>query len=216
MLGATFLMEVEGGVELVVVCVVSLVVRLVVWCVKGREYFLCCFSLKSVEMSGLSVGGFFLGVVIWADCFILLERDFLGNMVGADVLLDMVVVEVILVETVDLVQVRCFVFFWCGYLVDMMGVRMVIEVVVGEWVLVDVVEVLCSVRMGVGVGGVENRGGGVVSGRGNASVADGGADVEGGARWRDCCRFPDGIFRELWEVLPYCCPFTLDISDFFL
>ena len=156
-LGAAFLVEVVEGVELVVVCVLSGVVRLVVWCVNGREYFLCCFSLKSVEMSGLSVGGFLLGVVIWAYCFILLERDFLGNVVGADVLLDMVVVEVIVVETVDVVQVSCFVFFRCGYLVDMMGVRMVIEVAVGVLMLVDVVEVLCSVRMGVGVVGVENR-----------------------------------------------------------
>ena len=42
------------------------------------------------------------------------------------------------------------------------------------------VEVLCSVRMGVGVGIVGNRGWGVVSGGESASVAD------GGARWRDC------------------------------
>ena len=45
---------------------------------------------------------------------------------------------------------------------------------------VGVVEVLCSVRMGVGVGIVGNRGWGVVSGGESASVAD------GGARWRDC------------------------------
>ena len=57
---------------------------------------------------------------------------------------------------------------------------------------VGVVEVLCSVTMGVGVGGVVNRGGGVVSGGGNVSVTDGGANG-GGARWRDCCRFPNGI-----------------------
>ena len=43
------------------------------------------------------------------------------------------------------------------------------------------VKVFCSVRMFVGVGGVGNRGRGVMSGRGNASVADGGADG-GGAR----------------------------------
>ena len=75
------------------------------------------------------------------------------------------------------------------------------------------VEVFCSVRMGVGmglsVGSVGNRGGSVVIGGGNACVAD------GGARWRDCCRFADGIFGELREDLPYCLPFTLDISDFF-
>ena len=56
---------------------------------------------------------------------------------------------------------------------------MVIEVVVGALVLVGVVEVFCSVRMGVRVGGVRNRGGGVVRGGGNASVTDGGADGGG-------------------------------------
>ena len=75
--------------------------------------------------------------------------------------------------------------------------------------------VVCSVRMGMGVGGVGNREEVVVSSGGNVSVADGGADG-GGARWRDCCRFPDGIFGELWEVLPYRFPFTLDIGDVFL
>ena len=74
------------------------------------------------------------------------------------------------------------------------------------------VEVFSSVGMGVGVGGVGNRGGSLVSGGGDASVADSGADG-GGARWRDCCRFPDGIFGELWEVLSYRFPFTLDIGD---
>ena len=55
------------------------------------------------------------------------------------------------------------------------------------------VEVVCSMRMGVGIGGVGNRGGGVVHSGGNVSVTDGGADG-GGARWRDCCRFCDRIF----------------------
>ena len=73
--------------ELVVRCVV----RLVLWCVNGRGYFLCRFSLKSVEMNGLSVGGFLFGMVIWADCFLLLEQGFLGKMVGMDVLMDVVV-----------------------------------------------------------------------------------------------------------------------------
>ena len=41
---------------------------------------------------------------------------------------------------------------------------------------VGVVEVLCSVTMGVEVGGVRNRGRSVESGGGDASVADGGAD----------------------------------------
>ena len=72
--------------------------------------------------------------------------------------------------------------------------------------------VVCGVRMGMGVGGVGNREEVVVSSGGNVSVADGGADG-GGARWRDCCRFPDGIFGELWEVLSYRFPFTLDIGD---
>ena len=70
------------------------------------------------------------------------------------------------------------------------------------------VELVGDVRMGVGVDGVGNRGEGGVSSGGNVSVADG-----RGARSRDCCRFPDGIFRELWEDLPYCLSFKLDISD---
>ena len=41
------------------------------------------------------------------------------------------------------------------------------------------VEVLCSLRMGVGVGGLGSRGGGVVSGGGNVSVTNGGADGGG-------------------------------------
>ena len=72
------------------------------------------------------------------------------------------------------------------------------------------VEVFYSVTMGVGVGGVGNRGRSVESGGGDASVADG-----GGAGWRDCCRFSDGIFGELREDLPYRLPFTLNVIDFF-
>ena len=68
----------------------------------GRGYLLCCFSLKLVEMNGLSVSGFLFGMVIWGDCFILLEQGLLGKMVGTDVLMD-VVVEIVLVETVDVV-----------------------------------------------------------------------------------------------------------------
>ena len=34
---------------------------------------MCRFSLKSVEMSGLTLGGFLFGMAIWADCFALLE-----------------------------------------------------------------------------------------------------------------------------------------------
>ena len=66
------------------------------------------------------------------------------------------------------------------------------------------VEVVCGVRMGVGVGRVGNGGEGLVSSEGNVSMADGGR-----ARWRDCC-------RELWEDLPYRLPFTLDIGELFL
>ena len=71
-------------------------------------------------------------------------------------------------------------------------------------------EVVCGVGMGVRVGGAGNRGEGVVSSGGNVSVAG------GGARWRDSCRFPDGIFRKLWEDLPYRLPFMLDIGNVFL
>ena len=58
---------------------------------------------------------------------------------------------------------------------------MVIEVLVGAMVLVGVVDLVCSERMGVGVGRVGNRRGGLVSGGGNVSVTNGGADG-GGAR----------------------------------
>ena len=76
------------------------------------------------------------------------------------------------------------------------------------------VEVFYSVTMGVGVGGVGNRGRSVESGGGDASVADGGADG-GGARWKDCCRFSDEIVGELREDLPYHLPFRLNVVDFF-
>ena len=105
-LGAVF---VVGVVELVVECVVGRVVRLVLWCVNGRGYFLRCFSLKSVEMKGLSVGGFLFGMVIWADVL-------LGGMV----------------------VVGFFVFFRRGCLGDMMGVSVIMELVVGVVVLVGV------------------------------------------------------------------------------
>ena len=71
------------------------------------------------------------------------------------------------------------------------------------------VEVVSGVGIGVGVDGAGNKGEGVVSSGGN--------NVAGGeARWRDCCRFPDGVFGELWEDLPYCLPFTLNIGNVFL
>ena len=135
-LGVVFLVEVVEEVELVVGCVVRHVVRLVLLCVNGRGYFLHCFSLKLVEMNGLSVSGFLFGMVIWADCFILLKRGFFDKIVGMDVLLDVVVLEIVVVETVYLVQVWFFEFFRHGCLGNMMGVRVVIEVVVGVLVLV--------------------------------------------------------------------------------
>ena len=46
--GGVFMVEVVEGVELVVGCVV----RLVLWCVNERGYFLCHSNLKSVEMNG--------------------------------------------------------------------------------------------------------------------------------------------------------------------
>ena len=67
-----------------------------------------------------------------------------------------------------------------------MGVKVVIEVVV------DVIVLVCGVRMGVAVGGVGTIGKRVVSSGGSVSVAD-----SGGARWKDCCRFPNEISEEL-------------------
>ena len=127
-LGAVFMVEVVEGVELVVGCVVGRVVKLVLWCVNRRGYFLRCFSLKSVEMNGLSVGGFLFGMVIWADVF-----------------LGMVMVEVVVVETAD---AWFFIFFWRSCLRDMMDARVVIEVVTDVVVLVGVVVLVwqrCSV-----------------------------------------------------------------------
>ena len=104
-----------------------------------------------------------------------------------------------------------FVFFRHGYLGEYDGCKGGDRG--GGWcggVGVGVVEVVCGVRMSAGVDGVGNRGEGVVSSGGNVSMAG------GGARWRGCCRFSDGIFRELWEDLPYCLPFMLDIGTVFL
>ena len=125
-------------------------------------------------------------------------------MVGTDVVME-VMVEVVVVEAVDVVRVDFFVFSRCCCLGDKMDVKVVMEVVVG------VVEVVCRVRMGVAVGCVRTGGEGVVSRGGGVSVAD-----DGGARWKDCCRFPDEIFRELWEGLPYHLSFMLNIGNIFL
>ena len=62
--------------------------------------------------------------------------------------------------------------------------------------------------MDVGVGGIGNKGEDVVKSGGIVNMADGGE-----ARWKNCCRFGDGIFGELWDDLPYRLPFTLDIRD---
>ena len=81
------------------------------------------------------MGGFLFEIVIWTDCFDLLERDFLGKMVVMDVMME-VLVEVVVVGAVDVVRAGFFVFFMRGCLGDIMGVRVVIEVVVGVAVLV--------------------------------------------------------------------------------
>ena len=114
---AVFMVEVVEGVELVVGCVVRRVVRLVLWCVNGRGYFLRCFSLKSVEMKGLSVGGFLFGMVIWADVllggmvvvgfFIFFRRGCLGDMMDVSVVMELVVGVVVLVGVMVLVWWRC-------------------------------------------------------------------------------------------------------------
>ena len=94
-----------------------------------RGYFLRCFSLKSMEMKGLSVGGFLFGMVIWADVL-------LGVMVIA---------EVVVVETAD---TWFFIFFRRGCLGDMMDVRVVMELVIGVVVLFSAVVLVwwrCSI-----------------------------------------------------------------------
>ena len=83
------------------------------------------FSLKSVEMKGLSVGGFW---VIWVD-----------------VLLGVMVVEVVVVDTAD---GWFFIFFQRGCLMDVMDVGVMMELVIGAVVLVGVVVLVwwrCSI-----------------------------------------------------------------------
>ena len=109
------------------------------------------------------------------------------------------------------------IFFRRGCLGDMMDMRVVMELVIGEVVLVGVVvlvQVFYSVAMGAGVGGVGNRGRSVESRGGDASLAHGRANG-GRARWRDCCKFFDGISGEPRKDLPYRLPFTLNAIDFF-
>ena len=83
---------------------------LVLWCANERGYFLYCFSLMLVEMNGLNVSVCLIGMVIWADCFVLLGHNFLGQTVGADMLMEVVVV-VVVVGAADVVRTGFFVFF---------------------------------------------------------------------------------------------------------
>ena len=55
---------------------------------------------------------------------------------------------------------------------------------------------VCGIKMGVGVGVVGNRGEDVICSGGNVIRADG-----GGARWKDCCRFPDRILESSGKTL---------------
>ena len=86
-------------------------------------------------MNGQSTGACLFEMVIWAGRFVILERDFLGKMVGVDVMME-IVVEVVVLEAVDVVQAGFLVFFRRGYLGNMMGATVVMEVVVGMMVLV--------------------------------------------------------------------------------
>ena len=76
----------------------------------------------SVEMNGLSVGGYLFGMVIWVD-FLFLECKCL-------------VVEVVAVEAVDVVRVGFLDLSRRGCLGYIMDVKVVMEVVVGVVVLV--------------------------------------------------------------------------------
>ena len=84
-----------------------------------------------VEANGLSLAACLFKLVIWADCFVLLECDFLGKIVGVDV-----VMEVIVVEAMNMVQANFFVFLRCRFLGKMMSARLMIEVDLAIMVLV--------------------------------------------------------------------------------
>ena len=73
-------------------------------------------------------------MVIWMD-FLLLEYEFLGKMLGMDMVMELVV-EVVVVEAVSVVRAGFFVFSRRVCLGDMMDVKVVIEFVVGVVVLV--------------------------------------------------------------------------------
>ena len=92
---------------------------------KWEERFLWRFSLMSVEMNELNVGACLFGIVIWADCFVLLEHDFMEKMAGVEV-----VAEVFVIEIEDVVRAG-FVVFRYGCFGNMTGARVVIQVIVG-------------------------------------------------------------------------------------
>ena len=79
----------------------------------------------SVEMNELNVGACLFGIVIWADCFVLLEHDFMEKMAGVEV-----VAEVFVIEIEDVVRAG-FVVFRYGCFGNMTGARVVIQVIVG-------------------------------------------------------------------------------------
>ena len=205
--GAIFVLEVVEGMELVVGCVVGRVVRLVLLCMNGRGYFCVALAWNWWKWPDWVWVGFSLGwlsgrIVSPFGTWFLGQDGRRGRVdghggwgccsggCGCGASRIFCLFPEWLFGGYDGCESGDRGCGWCG------GVR--------------VVEIVCGVRIGVGVGGVGCEEG-VVSGRGNVSVADGGGD-----RWRDCCRFPAGIFGELWEDLPYCFPFTLDIGDVFL
>ena len=97
------------------------------------------------------MGACLFGMVIWVDCFAILERDFLGKEVGVDVVME-VVIEVVVVEAVDVVQAG----FFCLFQAWLFGEDSGCKSGDGGCVWgggVSVVEVVSGVGMGVGVGG---------------------------------------------------------------
>ena len=89
---------------------VGCVVRVVLWFMNRRRYFLCCFSLMLVEMDGLNVGGCLFGMVTCANSFLFLQLDVLRKMVGINLVMDMVV-EVVVLEAADVAGAGLSFFF---------------------------------------------------------------------------------------------------------
>ena len=56
-----------------------------------ERIFQCHFSLKLVEMNRLRVGRFLFEMVVWVNCFVLLQCIFLVKMAGAGMFMDVVV-----------------------------------------------------------------------------------------------------------------------------